>query len=115
VKRPSTATPPLYARDGKGYDAVVYAHYFIGSSDWLVTEYDPAEDIAFGWACLAGDRQMAELGYVSLAELAEIEVRPRPRRLGWASAFAFRVEFDEDWQPCSLADAIVLLDHRKGI
>lgn len=103
LPRPPADTPPLYAQDGKGYDATVHAHYFIGSSDWLVTEYDPAEDVAFGWACLGGDRDSAELGYTSLAELEQVRV------------LAFLVVDREDpWQPMPLREAIAMLDQRQG-
>ena len=72
LQRPTTA-PPLYSQDGQGMNAVIHEHYFIGSCDWLVTEYDPEQDLAFGWACL-GDRQNAELGYVSGEELESVKV-----------------------------------------
>jgi hypothetical protein len=98
LKRPPADTPPLLAQDGKGQRATVYAHYFIGNCDWFVTEYDPTEDRAFGWACL-GDRQNAELGYMSIAEMEEVIVGP-----------GFRVDHDDDWQPVTLAEAIARLD-----
>jgi len=102
LTRPPQDTPPLYAQDGKGYDAMVHAHYFIGSCDWFATEYSPTEDIIFGWACL-GDRQNAELGYTSLVELEEI-------RLGGI----FLVDHDEHWTPVTLKEAIAALDERTG-
>ncbi len=40
---PPATTPALYAQDGKGDEAIVHAHYFIGGCDWLVTEYDQGE------------------------------------------------------------------------
>lgn len=112
MKRPPPATPALYAQDGKGYDAVVYAHYFIGGCDWFVTEYDPAEDIAFGWVCLNEDRANAELGYMSLKELADVQA---PLSInGQHVGHVLPVEYDEDWRPMPLADAIAELD-RKGL
>ena len=104
LKRPPKETPALYAQDGKGYDAIVYAHYFLGSNDWLVTEYSPEEDTAFGWACLGGDRHNAELGYTSVLELQGIRVPP----------LGFRVEYETDWEPIPLREAIALLDRRQG-
>lgn len=102
LARPPKGTPKLYAQDGKGYDAIVYAHYFIGSCDWFVTEYDPEEDRAFGWACL-GDRRSAELGYVFLWELEEVRV-----------GGIFPVDFEVPWSPIPLRDAIDVLDRRTG-
>lgn len=103
LRRPPKATPALYAQDGKGYDAIVYAHYFMGGSDWFVTEYSPEEDMAFGWACLNGDRQMAELGYVSIAELESVRV-----------GGIFPVDYEDDWQPVTLREAIEALDAKSG-
>ena len=118
LPRPPKETPRLYAQDGKGYGATVHAHYFLGDNDWLVTEYDPGEDLAFGWACLGGDRDNAELGYVSIAELAAVAA---PMRLhdvttGQVTTVpgAIRVEQDEDWEPCTITEAIALLDQRQG-
>lgn len=110
-----TGAPPLYSQDGKGYDAEVHAHYFVAAADWLVTEYDPDQDLAFGWACL-GDRQMAELGYVSLAELESTRVPVAFTMNGVpGGTFHAEVERDTDWpQGLSLRDAIDLLDRRQG-
>jgi len=112
-----TAAPPVYSQDGKGLDAIVHAHYFIGGCDWLVTEYDPGDDLAFGWACLNGDRQNAELGYVSLAELEELRARlilqsgEKQVRIGDST-----VELDADWPDgLSITQAIELLDQRQGV
>jgi hypothetical protein len=116
LERP-TGAPPLYSQDGKGYDAVVHAHYFIGSCDWLVTEYNPHDDLAFGWACL-GDRDNAELGYVSLAEMMSIRIPlvieddRRGLRLYMGDQ---TVERDEHWpEGLTLNEAIALLDGRQG-
>lgn len=102
LTRPGPETPALYAQDGKGDEATVHHHYFIGGCDWLVTEYDPAEDMAFGWAC-TGDRQGAELGYVSLAEMEKVRVNG-----------IFTVDHDDHWTPVSLREAIAEVDRRHG-
>lgn len=104
MKRPPTSTPRLYAQDGRGYDATVHAHYFLGSFDWYVTEYDPANDVAFGWACLGGDLTNAELGYFSLGELEAVRA---PLRLGSRTIpAALEVEAEDDWRPVSLREAL---------
>jgi len=127
LTRPSDA-PPIRSQDGKGYEATVFAHYFIGGCDWLVTEYDPDDDLAFGWACLNGDTQNAELGYVSLAELDEVRVPIRVHgvservraELGAAEGesllFGYSgVERDADWPPgLTLSAAIALVNERHG-
>lgn len=105
LTRPPAATPPLYSQDGEGYRATVHAHYFIGGCDWLITEYDPDSQIAFGWACL-GDRQNAELGYVSIAELEAVGPI-----IGQSVGL---VDYDEHWSPVPLTEAIAALDKRSG-
>ncbi len=52
---------------------LTYLHFFIGGSDWYIAEYD-GEDIFFGYAVLNGDTDCAEWGYISFAELKEIEI-----------------------------------------
>lgn len=118
LERPSGA-PKLYAQDGKGLQATVHAHYFLGSSDWLVTEYDPEEDLAFGWACLNGDRQNAELGYVSLAELERLRAPLRVLDVASGEVLVSRtgqpVELDLHWPPGrTIEQGIRELDQRHG-
>lgn len=102
LPRPPATTPDLYEQDGKGDAAIVYAHYFVGGCDWLITEYDPATARMYGWACL-GDRQNAELGYVAHAELDRVRV-----------GGIFPVDYGTDRQPCSIREAIALVDTRAG-
>jgi hypothetical protein len=114
LERPTNA-PRLYGQEGKGFEATVHAHYFVAGSDWLVTEYDPTDDLAFGWACLSGDRQNAEFGYVSMAELEEVRVPLRVRVNGRETlGGAILVERDEQWTPMTLTEAIEELDRRQG-
>lgn len=72
------AMPQSYDTDGQGANAKVFLHYFRGASDWYITEKDkgsaddenPGEQLqAFGYAILNGDKEMAEMGYISIAEL----------------------------------------------
>jgi hypothetical protein len=58
--------PEVYNGDGN-----VYLHYFSGGSDWYIMEKD-TEGLttqAFGFACINGDVQFAELGYISIESL----------------------------------------------
>lgn len=111
LKRPPAETPGLYEQDGKGYDATAYAHYFIGGSDWFVTEYSPEYDEAFGWACLNGDRQNAELGYIPLDALEEVRA---PIRINDQTIpGVLKVEYDEHWTPKTLREAIAALPTSK--
>jgi len=65
--------PALYATDTQRTpDKVVWLHYFVASSDWWLIEYDPDDQIGFGYVCLGGDEQSAEWGNVSLAELESV-------------------------------------------
>ena len=51
----------------------IHLHFFIGSSDWFVCEYD-GEELFFGFAILNNDYQCAEWGYVSFSELMSIKI-----------------------------------------
>lgn len=66
-----TTMPKVYEQDGKGDEAIVYLHYFIGSGDWHITERDTSDEQlqAFGLADLHGDG--GELGYICIQELIE--------------------------------------------
>lgn len=44
-----------------------------GAGTWYITEYDPEEKLAFGFAN-RGDPEMAELGYVSILELESLKL-----------------------------------------
>jgi len=60
--------PALYAQE-EVKDPLVYVSVKIGSAFWLLTEFDPKKNLAFGWAELfAGG---GELGYISVEELEE--------------------------------------------
>ena len=82
--------PALYAQEGKGDDAVVFLHYFKGSSDWFVTELDPVTETAFGYVILNGNTELAELGYIQISELvqanAEIDLYWERKTLGECKA-----------------------------
>jgi hypothetical protein len=91
---PPGPLPALYSTERtRARDKEIHAHYFAGSCDWWLAEYDPDEGLAFGYACL-GDPQNAEWGYVHLPELEAVNVR----------GGLVVVERDLDWQPTRFAD-----------
>lgn len=62
--------PPLGAGSEKSAEAVkVPLKLFspVGAATWYITEYDPEEELGFGWCDLG--MGCPELGYVSIAEL----------------------------------------------
>ena len=70
--------PPLYAQDGKGGKAIVYAKYFTPSSSWswYITEGEPVlsesgTEIDYKFFGLVFGHEK-ELGYVLLSELEEV-------------------------------------------
>lgn len=64
--------PRLYGTEAVPLaEKLIKLHYFVGACDWWLVEYDPAERIGWGYACL-GDPQCAEWGYVPLDELEAI-------------------------------------------
>lgn len=81
------------SQDGMGDNAIVYAHYFYGQTDYFITETDFDEDAGYenliGFAILNGDTQFAEFGAVSLDELVQSR----------------RIELDFYWMPVTLGAA----------
>ena len=83
--------PAIYEQEGKGDDAVVYAHWFsLTGWDWYCTEYDPETGECFGLV----KGQFDELGYWTVGQLEEVnDHHPFPL-----------IERDMYWTPCKLAD-----------
>jgi hypothetical protein len=52
---------------------LIYLHFFIGGSDWFVTEFD-GDDTFFGYVILNGDLECGEWGYFSFSELKDVKV-----------------------------------------
>lgn len=70
-----TTMPATRGQEGKGDEAIVYLHYFRGSSDFYITEKDAGnmddspeefQSQMFGYAELWGG---GEIGYISLPEI----------------------------------------------
>ena len=78
--------PKTYEQDGKGDNAVVHLHYFLGDMDWYITERDMEDEQlqAFGLADLGYG---GELGYISIEELK-----------------ANNIELDLYWTPKTLSE-----------
>ena len=59
--------PPLYAKDGKGMEALAVVKFFTPDSNWtwFASEFDPSEGLFFGLV----HGMAKEMGYFSLAEL----------------------------------------------
>lgn len=83
--------PALYEQDGKGDDAIVYAHWFsLTGWDWYCTEYDPEQRLCFGLVKGLAD----ELGYWTIGQLEEVN-EGRPFQI---------IERDMYWTPCKLSE-----------
>jgi hypothetical protein len=66
--------PRLYETEGTELkDKLIYLHFFIGSCDWYIAEFD-GDDLFWGYAILNGDDQNAEWGYISFSDLKEIKI-----------------------------------------
>jgi hypothetical protein len=76
TKKELSKMPALYSTDAIPLkEKVIHMHFFIGGCDWYVAEYDPEEQIFFGFAILNGDLEMAEWGNVSFKELCELKFK----------------------------------------
>jgi hypothetical protein len=67
--------PKLYETDNKKGKHPLNLHYFMGSSDWYITEWD-GDDTFFGYAILKNDLEMSEWGYISLSEILGLDRMP---------------------------------------
>jgi hypothetical protein len=87
-------TPPIYANEGKGREAVALVKIFnpCGAQSWFITEWDPEENMAFG---LVTEMCENEEVYMSLEELANVQGR-----------FGIGLELDMHWEPQTLADIL---------
>lgn len=77
------AMPKTYETDGQGQDAIAHLHYFLGDTDWYITERDCMEQQlqTFG-LCKMWE---AELGYICIEEItlagAELDLYWAPIKL----------------------------------
>jgi len=79
--------PLLYATEHVPLmDKTIHLHFFLGGCDWYICEYDGGE-LYFGFACLNGDLEMAEWGFISASDLKAIKVNG-----------VYEVEHDEYWK-----------------
>jgi hypothetical protein len=69
------AIPTLYSTEHIPLrDKVIHLHFFIGSCDWYIAEFD-GEDLLWGFVILNNDYINAEWGYISFSELKDINIR----------------------------------------
>ena len=54
-------------------DKIVKIHYFYGSTDWFIFDYDPKDNVFFGYVVLNGDTEMSEAGYISVDEIMSVK------------------------------------------
>ena len=74
-KQELSKIPTLYAsEDIPVREKVIYMHFFIGASDWYVSEFSQQDQLFFGFVVLNNDYDCAEWGYFSLQELSDIKV-----------------------------------------
>lgn len=88
--------PELYATDGEGPlgEKPIQAHYFQGSMDWYIAEYDPKENEAFGYVDLGVGH--GEWGYIPLGDVEELR-----------GQFGLPIERDLDFAPGTPANACI--------
>lgn len=108
LERPVKA-PVLYTTESQDRNNVLaYEHYFVGSADWFVLEYDPIEDICFGFARII--KGCGEYGYFSMKELESLRVK-MPITIGnIETSFQAHVELDKYWHPKPILEVVGLVD-----
>ncbi len=83
----ASATKP---QDKNLMNSLVKVHFFYGQSDWYILDYDPKQQMFFGYVVLNGDTEMSEAGYISVKELLGVK----------------RVEMDFYWNEKTLMKAL---------
>lgn len=78
-------------------DITIHQHYFLGSADWWVAEYDSNDRLFYGYVCL-NDPINAEWGYSSLDEMLALKVSPLDTEA------AFEIDRDLYWKPCAVPE-----------
>lgn len=88
--------PALYANEDSDADnTLVYVRLFSpNGSEWYLTEYDPTNHLAFGYAYISGG--YPELGYISIAEMEALN----------AARAVPAIERDMYFTPCTLTEAM---------
>ena len=99
----SSKIPPLYSQENAGGGAIAHIKLYEpwGARTWYLTEYDAEDRLAFGF--VAGT-QFPEMGYTSLAEMAELR-----------GPFGLRIERDIHWDPTALRDIPEYAKHTEAI
>ena len=102
LAKPPANTPALYATEGVALaDKTCVAHYFLGSYDCWVVEWDGADRL-FGLVCI-GDSQNAEWGYASLAEIEAVRI---PIKVDGAVLGSLPIESETHWTPKPMREAL---------
>ena len=111
LARPPKETPSLYQTDGEGKEAIVYAHYFIPGTrmNIFVTEYDPKEDLIFGWS-IFDNFDFGEFGYTSMKELDDLELNLQVNLFGQRFYFPYKCEIDLNWTKRPIKDVLANLE-----
>ena len=76
-------------------ERVVHMHFFLGNSDWYVSEYDPQRQMFFGYFIPNNDYEKAGWGQFSLEELDRLRSGRHGevvRNLDWKPTRAMEVD-----------------------
>lgn len=100
LRLPQTNIPRLESTDATPFsEKTIHARLFaLGcTATWLLAEYDPEEQVAFGYCDLFGQGEAggAEWGYISIEELEELKFMGIPR-----------VEVDAHFTPRPFKDCV---------
>ena len=90
-------------------ELMVCLHYFMGASEWFIIQKDvrdgpqDKQQQAFGYAVLNGDLQNAELGYISIKALKNLNISQ-----------SMSVDIDFHFEPTTLSCVKKRLEKRYG-
>ena len=83
------------AEDGS---TIILSHFFMGSCDWYIVDYDPETEIMYGYAILNGDLQNAEWGTVFYKEDPNNPASKVNNLMNIKQEYV-EVDYDKHWTP----------------
>jgi hypothetical protein len=105
--------PNLYQSDED--DPIAVIKLFLGDFTWYLTEYDPEQNVAFGFTARTSAPAMSEWGYIDIGELAAVTATvkvSRPNGAGKGVDFQQPVERDLWFEPTPMREISIYQDAR---
>jgi len=84
----------------KNGDTIILAHFFMGSNDWYIVDYNPKTEAMFGYCVLNGNLQNAEWGTIFYQQDKNNPMTKKNNLMDLKLSFV-EVDFDKHFKPTS--------------